>query len=296
MNLSSYLKDFLSGLQKAVDAQNNKKKIDEDLKGLQDYIDEQNKFNDVPSVPEYERYNYEAPSDESIKETAESELSSYLDSGEKSIKDEYERKGVQLGEDKAAASRNFDENKAQLKSAYDESAEKLGNDALRRGLARSSIALNNQAQANATYNNALGELIRQNYARQSEIDEELNGLSSELESALNSFRIDYAAKLTRRINELKEEREKNKLDAIKYNNSLSKDEFEQNLKASDERANRQPLTYEQQMEIEKRIMKKFVEFLDGLPKADAQKLIEENPIFRDNLSSSYYQLLKTRYQ
>lgn len=297
MDFLTFLKNkVLEGYKNTQENKKNQSDIESELKKLEDYADQQYSADDLPTPPKYERYEYDAPTDENIKQSAESELSGYLNDGENSIMEEYNRKEKELQADKAQNDRLFAENKEQLKSAYDAAAEALDNDALKRGLARSSIALNNQAKANKTYAENLGELTRQNYARIAELDEQISGLDDELQSALNSFKISYAAKLTERINQLKEEREKNRLEALKYNNSLTKDEYQQNLNAAKEQAAKKPLTEERKEEIENNIYKKAVEFLDSLSKSQAEQLLYDVPFFKENLTSDHYAGLIYRYR
>lgn len=317
MNILSYIKEKFRDVYNHVNS-NKAVSTEDKIKDLSDYIDNQyspylpsRESVSTPDAPKYERYEYEAPSDESIKESAEKELGDYLSSNESSIKNQYDQKAKELEANKAASDRLYEDSAQKLKEAYGEASEKLSNDALKRGLARSSIAVNTQAEASKAYTKGANDLIAQHNEKISALDDEINSLSGQLQSALDSFKISYAAKLTARINELKEEREKRTLEAIKYNNSLSSDEFEQELQkkktdsalysdALDEaklmQSIKNSLTEDQQDAIDKSIYDKMVEVLDSMPKAEALDALENNPIFRSNLSDYRYYKLCYRYR
>ncbi|MCH5163995.1 MAG: hypothetical protein J1F36_03175 [Clostridiales bacterium] len=315
MNILTFLKNKLNG--NATSSTSSSSSSSDKLKELESFVKNQyenylpSKSATTPDVPSYERYEYEAPSDEQIKKSAETELGDYVLSGENSIRDEYAQKAKELEANKASSEKQYVDSSQKLKSAYDEAAEALSNDSLKRGLARSSIALNNQAAATQAYTQNVNSLIEQRNQKIAEIDEELNSLDGQLQSALNSFKIGYAAKLTERINELKAEREKNKQEAIKYNNSLLKDEYEQSINKqktdSDlyskalsqkqrEEAIKDSLSAEDKSKIEKSIYDKVVEVLDSMSFDDAKELFNSEPIFRNILSDYYYYTLYYKYR
>lgn len=310
MNILSYLKSFL-------DKQSDKNKTTavsekssnandklEELRGfLQSKQSEEIQKDYSVETPSYQRYEYEAPSDESIKSSAEAELGDYFNKGETSIKDEYAAKEKNLNASRADSERLFDDSSEKLKTAYKQTAQAMSDDSLKRGLARSSIALNEQAAVSNAYLDDLDKLIAQRDQRISDIDSELNELDSQLQSALDSFKISYAAKLTQRMNELKEEREKNKREAIKYNNSLLKQEYDERVakeerekKQSSDSLNDQDRASNSQKEaLMREFYEKAVEALESLSADEARELLQD-PIFRDNLNDYYYYTLYYRYR
>lgn len=326
MNILTYIKNKLKEAYDKSDSSGNSSNggapsvptTEDKLNDLSNFIDSQYSLYlpdkasvSTPEPPKYERYEYDAPSDESIQQSAEDELSDYLNSNESSIKNQYDQKAKELEANRAANEKLYEDSAQKLKEAYGEAAEKLSNDALKRGLARSSIAANNQAAASKAFAEGANELIAQRNEKISALDDEINSLSGQLQSALDSFKISYAAKLTARINELKSEREKRTLEALKYNNSLLSDEFEQELKkektdsdlysdAIDEakriQSIKNSLTEDQQDAIDKSIFDKMVEILDSMTKEEAMDAIETNPIFRRNLSEFRYYKLRYRYK
>ncbi len=317
MNILTYLKNLLNSTSKKEDAKTTSDSSKSDkLKELQDYV--KNQYGaylpekaSTKEAPTYERYEYDAPSDDEITQTAKNELSSYVDEGEKSIRSEYDEKRKELASNKEASKQRYASGANELKTAYSAAAESLSNDALKRGLARSSIALNQQANASSAYTDKLSELISERNENVKKIDEELNGLEGQLQTALDSFKISAAAKLTQRINELKSEREENLQKAREYNNSLLKTEYEQSIQkektdselysealsqAKKEKELLSSLSSDDKAKIEKSVYEKVVEVLDSLPFEEARELFLNEPIFRDSLSDYYYYTLYYKYR
>ncbi|MBR2967463.1 MAG: hypothetical protein IKC35_01635 [Clostridia bacterium] len=319
MNILTYLKNLLNGSNSS-----NKNNVDsgvsstmDKLKELQDYVSSQydtvlpGKTTLETEVPTYERYEYTPPTDEEITQRAKDEFSPYVDQNKAAIVSEYDNKAKELNANKESRKQLYEDSTQKLKQAYDEAAETLSNDSLKRGLARSSIALNNQAAANKAYTQGIDNLLSQYNAKIDEIDKELNSLDGKLASALNAFNISSAAKLTERINELKSEREENIQKAIEYNNSLLKTEYEQGVdkaktesdlysdalsQTQKENELKGALSSEEKSQIEKNVYEKVVEILDSMPFDEARELFLNEPIFRNSLSDYYYYTLYYKYR
>lgn len=294
MNISSYLKN-LAGL---ADDEDTKRKLDE----YQRYYNQQmgldgNSSDSLPELPSYDRLEYDEPSDEEIRKSAEAELADYAKSGERSIRDRYAEKESDLSAKREDDRTRFEDDSDKLKKAYDEAAETLGNDVLKRGLARSSIAVNKQAEVGKAYAEGMRDLISERNDRLQEIDAELSSLDEQLKNALDDFRISYAAKLTERMNELKSEREKNKADALKYNNSLAKEEYEQRLaREKSTSSSAKKMTEAEKSVAARNVYEKAEELLNSLPFEDAKELFLGDPIFRDTLSDYYYYKLYYKFR
>ncbi|MCL2061228.1 MAG: hypothetical protein FWH03_01195 [Firmicutes bacterium] len=308
-------KDFFGLLSEAVGSVTNRKKQDEDMQnGLEDlaaFINELNKPQSLPDrpdlgeLPQYQRLAVEEKSAEDLERAAQSNLADYKLNSVNAIEREIELLNDKLSAEKETANQAAKDKNAALASAYDSAKKAVNDDTLKRGLARSSIAVNKQAQLadakaaestriNAAFIDAINKL-----------DNEIEGLTHKRETALNNFNISYAAKLTQQINTLKEEQDKRKTEAIKYNNTLSEKEHSASVdkmdkeasiygKELDNRAKENNLTAGQTNKDEA-IYKKMVEVLDSMNGADARKQVMENPVFRDNVSDYYFYKLYDRY-
>lgn len=295
MNISSYLKN----LAVQTNDETTKRKLEE----FEKYYKEQmglvgNSDSSLPELPSYERLEYSEPTDEEIRKSAEAELDDFARSEERSIRDRYAQKESDLSAKRDDDQTRFDADSDKLRQAYGEAAEALGNDVLKRGLARSSIAVNKQAEVGKAYAEGMRDLISERNDRLKEIDDELSSLDDQLKNALDDFRISYAAKLTQRMNELKSEREKNKADALKYNNSLEKEEYEQRLarEKSASSSSSKKMTEEQKSIAARNVYEKAEELLNSLPFDEAKELFLNDPIFRNTLSDYYYYKLSYKFR
>ncbi len=289
MDIVSYLKE------KAKKNLESKKRTQEAYdQGLKEITDLLNSGEALSTTPSYERYEYDSPSDEEIRKSAEDELKGYLLGNENAIKNEYAEREKELSANKESSKNLFDESSRKLKETYEATSEALSNDALKRGLARSSIALGGQIAASKAYNDSTASLVSEYNRKIGEIDDELAGLNTELAGALDSFRIDYAAKLTQRINELKSEREKNEKEAIKYNNELLEKEYKEKNSAWNQKSSKEQKADKEA--YEKALYDKMNEVLSSLPIDQAKRMFSENnKLFRDNLGDVYYYALYMRF-
>ena len=115
-------------------------------------------------------------------------------------------------------------NKENISTYYNQARTRASNDALDRGVARSSIVIN---VLDAFDNNEISDLkkLDDEYTNAiSLIDFKLDSLKVQREKALADFDIAYAVKLGDKINSLTSDLEKKRAEVIKYNNSIAEKE------------------------------------------------------------------------
>ncbi len=294
-----YVKDLWNSVFKSKE---NTAVYNEERKKLEDYLSEAAKAEQdsrLPDAPQYERMENAAVSDEEIEKRAKDELAGYESSSRSAIETENEALNKKYSEDKAAAQKSFYEKNAAVESAYSKAKEDSSNDSLKRGLARSSIALNKQYSLNENEAAAKTALASEINSKIEALDNEISALGVKREKAMNDFNIAYAAKLTTLINGLKDERETKKAEALKYNNSLTEKEHSA---AVDKEMNESSL-YTQSLNQKKlkndlgdttdysanySIMRTI---LSKLSPSEARKALAEDAIFKENLSERYYYML-----
>ncbi len=189
-----------------------------------------------------ERKQAKELSDEQINELASNELQDYKNSNISAIKDESKLKEQQLNENKQTLEKSADEQKSNILAYYDQAKENVSNQALQRGLARSSIVINQLGAFDENQINDLNKIDAELTQKVNNINFELSGLNGELQKALNDFDISYAVKLKDKINNLNTELEKEQNKIIEYNNQIalqeaqfnkSLDELREKLSSSD---------------------------------------------------------------
>ena len=210
-----------------------KKKVDEILKqleGINNKFKTQVQQDGLPNNVELERLHQNEKTTDQIKQEAESSLVDYKNAQINSIQSESDNRKKDLVENKNILNESVAEQKDNLKNYYDTAKQSASDEALKRGLARSSIVV---SQLSAFDNNQIENFKKLDEQLTNKVDAinfELQGLNSELDSALNDFNIAYAVKLQDKINALNTELNNSNAQITKYNNEIALKEAEYNQK------------------------------------------------------------------
>lgn len=167
---------------------------------------------------------------EKIKEQATNELRDYKNSSVDKINSESEDKKNRLNQSKNDLKNTFDEGVESLNSYYESVKEKTSNDALKRGLSRSSIVVNKLDAFSDEQLKNFNKLNEEYSSNINSINFELQSLESEKKKALNNFDIEYAYKLNEKISNLTDDLNKKQAEVIKYNNEIAEIEADYEIK------------------------------------------------------------------
>ena len=171
-----------------------------------------------------ERQKYSRPSDEEIRKQAEDSLKSYEDKEQKGIENEYAAGNRKLDEESQKLGGDFESQSKKIEQTYENAKESNKNTFIRRGLSRSSIMQENLKNLDESKNAAQDTLAKELKQTLEKITIERDLLETQKQSALESFNIAYAVKLSEKINKLTESA-KQAVDAVsKYNNQLEEKE------------------------------------------------------------------------
>ncbi len=302
MNIISYVQDLL-----------NRNKPKDKYATSADYTDVIGKIDEIekslepekPSLGEnktYDRLTYDAPSDEQITETAKSGLEDYRKKGVESVENEIAALIEKYASDKAGNSGSYQKTLKSLSEAYEAAIEEARYDALKRGLARSSVAANTTAALVGERAAKTAEAAAEYEAAQADVDAKISELDVKRQKAMDDFDIAYTAKLTEEINKLKSEREKLKTEALKYNNSLTEKENKEKIdkaKAESDLYTEQLAQKKAEEKLaegdtatkEKRYQQIYTVLRDKLltmSPQEAKQEITNNPIYSSYLSKPYY--------
>ena len=250
---------------------------------------------DLPPPVEYDRIEYDAPTDEEIAEQAKESLEGYRTSSVAEIRDDAEERRKNAESEKLAAFEAARRAEKDAEEAYGTASRSLENDLIKRGLARSSVAAQESAAIEKDRAAAVTAARAAEDDELARIDSEINGLEADMNKALAAFDIAYAAELTERIAELTAEREEKRNEAIKYNNSLTEkerdDEFRliemtEDLVGKDGEvpADRLADYYEAKYSV-------LREYLSGLSDEQARITVRNDPFVRESLSDYFYYML-----
>lgn len=183
-----------------------------------------NKYNtlaDSNQTLDLEKIDYIKPTENEVKLKAENNLYDYKNANINSINDEYAKKTMAIDESIQDTKESGEKESRKIKNAYSAVKEEAKDDAIKRGLARSSIIVNT---LNSYDKGMLEELSNKTNEINSKIEgfqNEKNLLEAQKQNALNSFDIAYAVKLQEEINGINEDIEKKEKEVIEYNNKIA---------------------------------------------------------------------------
>lgn len=207
---------------------------DKEKKELDDLAGTINKINnsfgliDIPDYnpPEFSKMDSISKSNEEISAEAKNSLEEYRKSALEDIDSSINAKKSSLENSKSSLKSSKDDAISRVSAAYSKSRDLASNDALKRGLARSSIVV---SVLDAFSKDELDTIsrIEKDYADNlNAINFELNALGLQREQAIKDFDVAYAVKLNDKINSLANEYQKKEQEIIKYNNEIAEKEKE----------------------------------------------------------------------
>lgn len=297
-NFVDYVKELWNA---AFKSKENTAGYEEERKKLEEFLAQSEVLPEktvLPDAPEYEKMTVQDLSDEEIKSAAQGKLQDYYNSSKNAIDSEIEALSKKYEQDKTSAVKNYSEKNESVGKLYADAKENTSNDSLKRGLARSSIAINKQAQLDESEAKAKDEIFKDYSDKIESLSNEISLLSVKREKALNDFNIAYAAKLTTSINELKNEMEEKKAEALKYNNTLKEKEYSQSVSKTEKESDlySEALTQKEKENALKNsgskdyegIYNKMRSILSGLGSDKAKEAFLNDPIFKVNLNDYYY--------
>lgn len=171
-----------------------------------------------------ERQKYLRPSDEEIRKQAEDSLKSYEDKEQKGIENEYAAGNRKLDEESQKLGGDFESQSKKIEQTYENAKESNKNTFIRKGLSRSSIMQENLKNLDESKNAAQDTLAKELKQNLEKITIERDLLETQKQSALESFNIAYAVKLSEKINKLTESAKQAEDAVAKYNNQLEEKE------------------------------------------------------------------------
>lgn len=258
--------------------------------------------NKIDSKLSLQKIDYKAPSQDEVLSKAQNSLNDYKSNSIDSINNKYNLQNSQIDKSINNLKSNEKVQKANIENAYSQVKEKASNDAIKRGLARSSIIVNKLSDYDNKMINDLEVLSNETSNKIDSLNTQKNTLELEKSNALKSFDIEYAIKLQDKINSINEDIAKNEESAIKYNNQITELETKWNKEVEKENNDRE-------MDMADFIAKNSIftvnnikrnekygiakEYFNQLDKQTAIAELESNSAYKENLGDTLYdQLLR----
>ena len=265
---------------------------------LQGFEDVDKKFSSQDEGPlNLEKMEFEKLSDEEIAKKAENSLSEYKNSELENINSSYETKNKDIDEQISTTKTDGKEQKNETTQLYSSLKQQASNDAVKRGLSRSSIVIN---ILDAFDQNMIKEYNKINDEITSKIDSlnnQKNLLNEQRENALNAFDITYAVKLSEKIDEINQSLLEEEQKVLEYNNEIAQEEAEYEAERK-----KNALEYAEYVEkygytgIEKMKQEEKYQlakdYLMSMSKEEALNELNSNKLFNSELGSINFNKLK----
>lgn len=192
---------------------------------LEQFSEVDNKYSSLSSLGQsdlnLQELTYQKPTDEEVKTKAENSLSEYKNSSISSINSNFDTKNKNINVSIESAKQAGEEDAKKIYSTYQNVKQDAKDDAIKRGLARSSIIVNTLASYD---NGMLAELSNKSEEVNAKItayQNEKNLLEEQKQNALSSFDIEYAVKLQEKIDSINQSIQEKEQEVIKYNNDIA---------------------------------------------------------------------------
>ncbi len=190
-----------------------------------------------PKESPYKEIEYTAKSDDDIEAEAKKSVDYDKQSAINNVDEKYRQAIEALDGDKQSAKETLKQSYANLESLYKELREKANDDALKRGIARSSIAGGKLDALKAAHISGASDAEKAYSATIASINSDISKLERDKDNALGELDLKYAVELDERISALKDERDKTVAQYEKYNNDIreknNKYESERQTKIND---------------------------------------------------------------
>ncbi len=250
-----------------------------------------------------QKIDYVAPSKEEVTTKAQNSLAQYKNDGIEKINSDYNLQNSQIDNSIKELKNQEQEQKQSIENTYAKVKENAQNDAIKRGLARSSIIVNKLQDYDDKMINDLTVLSSKTSDKIFSLTTQKNTLELEKNNALKSFNIEYAIKLQNKIDSINEDISKNEQSVIKYNNEIAeleakwkRDAEQENYDRNQDIANFVAKYGTYTVEILKRDEKYQIakEYFAKLDKQVAINELKNNPSYEENLGKvNYNKLLKS---
>ncbi len=266
----------------------------------------QNDYVDAPESLGLQTVDVPEKTEEELLSLAKASLESKYNQKAETTNDSFAKQIESLLASKENAQKTAEQKTQQITSTYDNSIKETEAQALKRGLARSSIIISQIAGLEGEKASELSGVLSNLQDNLLESENQINKLESELQVALNNLDLEYAVELETEIENARTEYEKARQEAIEFNNNVAKLEAEYKLKLDQQKLNKQSELTQLENKYGADYTKNLIateqynylkNYLDTLDKDYAISLLLTNKEFQSILGDRYselYQYLRSK--
>ena len=264
---------------------------------LDDFKQVDQKYKPTTNSVSLQKKEFIKPSDDQIKEKATNSLQEYKDSGIQNIENNYKENSDKLDAKIEDTKKSSLQQKEDAKNMYSKLKQDASTDAIKRGLGRSSIVINILDAFDQGYIEEINKINDEIQSKITSLEGQKSLLDEQRQSALNAFDINYALKLSSKIDDINKELYEQEQKVIEYNNQIAQKEADYEAKQKQsyidyasfvEKYGQEALENvkrEEKYEIAK-------DYLMNMPKQEAMNELESNRTFSAELGASYFNKLK----
>ncbi|MDE6965757.1 MAG: hypothetical protein K2O94_02125 [Clostridiales bacterium] len=283
-------------------------KLEEEIKRL-----ESSAFGSVGkptlSQTELNEIEYTPPTDEYLAVEAENSLANDRADQIQAIRDRSENEVKQNTAVRDAYISDRDGERATLAENYEAAVRAVDNDAIKRGLARSSVAAVGRSELESEYLKRNADVEKSYGKKIAELDGEIAAADGKLRAALDDFNLSYATRLNQKIAELKAERDQKIERVTSFNNSVREkqakldadklktesDLFSAAIEQKKKANSADGLSASERDKLFKSVYDSMDKYLASLDKQEAKLEIRNHTLYRQHLSNYYYTKLYDKY-
>ncbi len=283
-------------------------KLEEEIKRL-----ESSAFGSVgkPTLAQTElnEIEYTPPTDEYLAVEAENSLANDRADQIQAIRDRSENEVKQNTAVRDAYISDRDGERATLAENYEAAVRAVDNDAIKRGLARSSVAAVGRSELESEYLKRNADVEKSYGKKIAELDGEIAAADGKLRAALDDFNLSYATRLNQKIAELKAERDQKIERVTSFNNSVREkqakldadklktesDLFSAAIEQKKKANSADGLSASERDKLFKSVYDSMDKYLASLDKQEAKLEIRNHTLYRQHLSNYYYTKLYDKY-
>jgi len=222
--------------EESLDTNKNSKDISD--KNISEIVDDLNEiknkyksldFVDAPETLGLEKIEIKEYSDDDINKLAKDSLAQKYNLKTTNTNESFKNKIDDIIKNNKDLSIQNEYNVEKVNNYYDQSIKETENQALKRGLARSSIIISEISNIEGSRAKELSNILQnlQNSIFENEV--KIQNLNQQKEQALSNLDIEYALELEEKIKDLTDDYNKKKEEAIKFNNNVEKLEADYKL-------------------------------------------------------------------
>ena len=244
-----------------------------------------------------ERKEFVKPSDDQIKKQATESLQGYKDKSLENIENNYNENSQKLDTKLDEAQKASETKKQEAGEMYSKLKQEASKDALKRGLARSSIVINVLDAFDQNYIKEINKINDEIQSKITSLQGQKSLLDEQRQSALNAFDINYALKLSSKIDNINKELLEQEQKVIEYNNQIAQKEADYQAKQKQSYTDYASFVQKYGTEALENIKREekyelAKTYLMSMPKQEALKELEQNRTFNAELGANYYNKLK----